>query len=167
MIAVFALALTFLFPIASFSAKAPLGVPVSGELNIIPKDNPNMMNEILNGQPVTMGQKGFIKVWPLTVLTLLTTAIAMVTIFLYKNRVLQMRVLAVGFLLGVINIFLVFLWAVDTYVDNATTPMACTEINLKYDIGTWGAIAAIVLMFLAQRSIKKDEAKVRASDRLR
>ena len=114
-----------------------------------------------------MSQKGFIKVWPLTVLSILTATIAMVTVFLYKNRVLQMRVLAVGFLLGVVEIFLIFFWAVDSYVDKVTVPMACEDIDLSYGIGTWSLIVAVVLMFLAQRAIKKDEEKVRAADRLR
>ena len=167
LVAACAMAMTLMFPIASFTGKAPLGVPVSGELNLIAKDNPNLMNEILEGQPVTMSQKGFIKVWPLTVLSILTTTIAMVTVFLYKNRVLQMRVLAVGFLLGVVEIFLIFFWAVDSYVDKVTVPMACEDIDLSYGIGTWSLIVAVVLMFLAQRAIKKDEEKVRAADRLR
>ena len=64
-----ALAMSFMFPIASFTAKAPLGIPVSGELNLIAKENPSLMNDILNGNAVTMGQKDYIKVWPMTVAT--------------------------------------------------------------------------------------------------
>ena len=116
LLAVCAMALCFMFPIASFTAKAPLGVPVSGELNLIAKENPSLMNDILNGEAVTMGQKGFIKVWPLTVLTILSGLIALLSMFLYKNRVTQMRVVAVAFLLGVIDIFLIFIWAVDAYI---------------------------------------------------
>jgi C4-dicarboxylate transporter len=45
--------------------------------------------------------------------------------------------------------------------------MACTEVHVTYGVATWAIIAAVVLMFLAQRFIKKDEEKVRAADRLR
>ena len=167
LIAIAALAMCFMYPVAAFTAKSPLGVKVSGELNLIPKDNPDMMAEILNGEPVTMNQKGFIKVWPLTTLTILAAAIALVGLFLYKKRVLQMRVVAVAFLLGVIDIFLIFIWAVDSFVEKVTAPMSCTDTNVHYGLGTWLPIAAVVFLFLAQRSIKKDEEKVRAADRLR
>lgn len=161
------MAMSFMFPLATFMAKAPLGVPVSGELNLIAKENPSLMNDILNGEAVTMGQKEYIKVWPLTVLTILSTVVALVAMFLFKNRVTQMRVVAVAFLLGVVDIFLIFIWAVDAYISKVTVPMACTDINVHYGIGTWCPIVAVVLMFLAQRAIKKDEEKVRAADRIR
>jgi hypothetical protein len=167
LLAAIALVFCFAFPIATFNAKAPLGVPVSGALHLIPKDNPEMMNEILNGQPVTMGQKGFIKTWPLMVLTLATIAIALVSIFFYKNRPTQMKVVAVGFLLTVVDIFLIFIWAVDKYIKAVTTPMACTDIHTHYAVGAFLPIVAAILFFLAQRSIKADEEKVRAADRLR
>ena len=167
LLAVCAMAMCFMFPIASFTAKAPLGVPVSGELNLIAKENPSLMNDILNGEAVTMGQKDYIKVWPLAVLTILSAFVALVSMFLFKNRVTQMRLVAVAFLLGVIDIFLIFIWAVDAYIDKVTVPMACTDVNVHYGLGTWCPIVAVVLLFLAHRAIKKDEEKVRAADRLR
>ena len=78
MLAACAMAACFLFPIASFQAKSSLGVQVSGELNLIPKQVPEMMTQILNNEPVTMGQKGFINTWPLVVLTVAVTLIALV-----------------------------------------------------------------------------------------
>ena len=45
--------------------------------------------------------------------------------------------------------------------------MACTDVQVTYGVSTWAMIAAAVLRLLAQRSIKKDEEKVRAADRLR
>lgn len=166
-LAVCALAMCFIFPIASFEGKAPLGVPVTGELNMIPKDVPETMSQILNGEPVEIGQRGFVKTWPLIALTIVSALIALVSIFLFKNRVLQMRVVAVGFLLGVVDLFLIFIWAVDAFVNQATRAMSCTDVHVTYGVSTWAIIAAVVLMFLAQRYIKKDEEKVRAADRLR
>ena len=167
LLAALLMAMCFMFPIASFKAVAPLGVPVTGDLTLVAKDVPETMSQILNGQPVVLGQRGFVKTWPLVVITIVVAAIALVSIFLFKNRILQMRVVAVGFLLSVLDVFLVFIWAVDSFVDKATTAMACTEVNVSYGVATWAMIAAAVLMLLAQRSIKKDEAKVRAADRLR
>ena len=161
------MAVCFMFPVASFKAVAPLGVPVSGSLTLVAKDVPETMSQILNGEPVVMGQRGYVKTWPLILVTVAVAAIALVSIFLYKKRVLQMRVVAVGFLLSVLNVFLVFIWAVDAFVDKATAAMACTDVQVTYGVSTWAMIAAAVLMLLAQRSIKKDEEKVRAADRRR
>ena len=152
LLAACAMALCFVFPIASFEAKAPLGMPVTGQFRMIPKE---------------IGQRGYVKTWPLVVLTIASGLIALGSIFMYKNRVRQMRVVAVGFLLGVVDLFLIFIWAVDSFVDQATQAMACTEVHVSYGVATWAIIAAVVLMFLAQRFIRKDEEKVRAADRLR
>ncbi len=40
-------------------------------------------------------------------------------------------------------------------------------MKTTYSVATWAAVAAVALLFLAQRAIKRDEAKVRAADRLR
>jgi hypothetical protein len=56
---------------------------------------------------------------------------------------------------------------VDAFVDKATRAMACTEVDVDYGIGTWCAVLAVIMLFLAERSIRKDEEKVRAADRLR
>ena len=169
LLAFLAMAACFIFPTATFTAVESWGIQVSGELNLIPKEvhEAQVLDQIQSGKPVTMGQRGFVKTWPLVVLTILTAVIALVSIFLFGNRVRQMRIVAVGFLLGVVDVFLIFIWAIDTYVSNATVPLQCTDVDVTYGVGTWCPIVAIVLMFLAQRAIKKDEAKVRAADRLR
>lgn len=159
-----------MFPTATFTAVDSRGVEVNGELNLIPKGEreTQTLAQIETGQSVMMGQRGYVKTWPLVVFTLLAAVIALVSIFLYGNRVRQMRVVAVGFLFGVVEVFLIFIWAIDAYVAGATEPpLQCTDVDVTYGVGTWCPIAAIVLMFLAQRAIKKDEAKVRAADRLR
>ncbi len=170
LLAFLALAACFMFPTATFTAVGSDGIEVNGELNLIPKESQETQTlaQIASGQPVTMGQRGYVKTWPLVVFTLLAAVIALVSIFLYGNRVRQMRIVAVGFLLGVVEVFLIFIWAIDAYVNSATAPpLQCTDVDVTYGVGTWCPIAAVVLMFLAQRAIKKDEAKVKAADRLR
>lgn len=166
-LAVCALAMSFMYPIASFNAMAPLGMPVKGELNMLAKAEPDTMSQIMNGEIVEIGQRSYVKTWPLAVLTIFSGVVALASIFFYKNRMLQVRVVAVAFLLGVIDLFLIFIWAVDAFVDQATQAMACTEVQTTYGVATWAIIAAVVLMFLAQRFIRKDEEKVRSADRLR
>ena len=170
LLAFLAMAACFMFPTATFTAVGAHGEEVSGELNLIPKADREAQYyaQIEAGQPeVAMGQRGYVKTWPLVVLTLLTAAVTLVSIFLFGNRVRQMRIVAVGFLLGVVDVFLIFIWAIDTYVTNASAPLQCEDPQVAYGVGTWCPIVAIVLMFLAQRAIKKDEVKVRAADRLR
>ncbi|MBQ0160687.1 MAG: DUF4293 domain-containing protein [Bacteroidales bacterium] len=167
LIAVAAMVLCFVFPTATFTAKAPLGIPVAGELNLIPKAQPDLLQQITSGNPIEINQRDFINTWPNLVLTLLVAAIAMVSIFLYKKRTTQMKVVAVDFLLCVLDIFLIFIWTVDSYVKKATETIHCTDIDTHYTLATWLPIVAVVFLFLAQRSIKSDEEKVRAADRLR
>ena len=167
LLAVCAMAMMFMFPLATFSGTNDRNVEVKAELNLIAKDSPQLMEEIRNGETVHMNQKEYIKVWPLVALTLASGLLALVSIFLYKKRVTQMRVVSVAFLLELVNIFLIFIWAVDVYIKKVSVPMACTDTKTTYGVGIWCAIIGLVMLFLAQRAIKKDEEKVRAADRLR
>lgn len=164
------MALCFLTPIAEYSFETGTNMQtVEGELNLIAKDNAEMMNQILNGDPVVVYSQavsGF-KTWPLTALAIAVGALALASIFLFKNRVMQMRVVAVGFLLNVVYVFLLFFWAVDAYADTMVQAMNGNEVQVRWLAGAYAPIVAIVLFILAHRGIKKDEAKVRAADRIR
>ena len=112
------MALCFMTPVAEYSMEiASMEQTVEAELNLFAKDAPDMMEQMfVPGATVTYSQKmsGF-QTWPLTVLAILVGVVALVSVFLYKNRVAQMRVVAVAFLLNVVYVFLVFFWAVDAY----------------------------------------------------
>ena len=159
----------FVFPIAKYQGQTSVGTTVSAELKLIPESNPQMLDQITSGGDVVVDQASFIKVWPLTVLAVVVGLIALVSIFLYRNRMLQMRLVAVGFLLNVVYVFLVFFWAVDKFdtVIRALPEFVQSDLAMTYSLGTWTPIVSVVLLFFAQRAIKSDEAKVRAADRLR
>lgn len=170
LLAACAMAMCFMFPIASFQAVAPsLGDrPVSGELNLVAKDVPDTQMQILNGDPIVVGQKGYgVTVWPLLALTILIEVVAVGSIFMFRKRPQQMRVVSGAFLLCLVDIFLIFIWIVDEFVSKTTAPLQCSDIHTTYGLGTWMLVVALVFLFLAQRSIKQDEEKVRAADRLR
>lgn len=168
LLAACAMALCFMFPTATINTTVEsLNVQASGELNLVAHAVPEMNEQILSGQDIVLGQNMFIKTWPMMVLALLIIAISLVAMFLFKNRKVQVRVVSVGFLLSVVYVFLVFLWMVDKWADAALMSIQCGSAAAHYAIGTYAPIAAIVLLFLAQRAIKKDEEKVRAADRLR
>ena len=162
--------LCFMVPVAQYQLDVPsTGQKVEAELNLLGKDNPEMLNQIANLDPVVVySQKasGF-QTWPLMVVAGVTALLALVCIFLYKNRVRQMRMVAVGFLLNVAYVFLLFFWAVDAYGKTVVQAMQGSDLQVTWYVGAYAPIVSLVLLVLAHRGIKKDDAKVRAADRLR
>lgn len=164
------MALCFMFPVAKYHVDLPATAQhVEAELNLVAQDAPDMMNQILAQAPVVQfSQKtsGF-HTWLLVVLVVLTGCVALASIFLYRNRVVQLRVVAVGFLLNVVYVFVLFFWAVDAYGKVVQQMMGGSEMQVVWFVGAYAPIVSIVFFILAHRGIKKDEAKVRAADRLR
>ena len=78
-----------------------------------------------------------------------------------------MRLVAVGFLLNVVYVFLVFFWAVDAYGKIVEQAMMATDMDITWYVAAYAPIASIVFFVLAHRGIKKDESMVRAADRIR
>lgn len=167
LLAACAMALCFIFPTASIEGTTTMGTQLTGELSVIPHDVPDMYEQIMQGQDVVVGQKQFINTWPFMVIGGLACLIAVVSMFLFTNRPRQVKIVSLGFLLSVVYVFLLLFWGIDTWADAARTSMDCKDASLSYGVGTWSPMVAIVLSILAQRAIKKDEAKVRAADRLR
>ncbi|MBQ7280694.1 MAG: DUF4293 domain-containing protein [Bacteroidales bacterium] len=168
--AVFAFCLAFFFPIARYAAPIEqTHQTVKSELNLIPKTVASDGIDMAQGlsEYVYPTEKGFIKTWPLVTLIVLCMAIAAISIALFSNRVLQMRIVACGFMLGVVYIFLVFIWAVDAYGKAFSSIIGAAEPAVTWSIGTWAPVAGTILMFLAQRAIRSDEMKVRSADHLR
>lgn len=93
----------------------------------------------------------------LLAVTIIIGLIAFVTIGLYKNRVLQLRLCVAGIVLEAILIFLYYQVVKSTYVagqgDYALTALIHSLI--------------VLFFFLAARAINKDEKLVKQSDRLR
>lgn len=89
--------------------------------------------------------------------------IALITIFLFRNRKRQVLLGNLNLLLIVAMIVLMFLAAEK----NSTTLVPGVTLPVRYKIGAWLSILLIVFTFLANRYIKKDEALVRSADRIR
>ena len=106
--------------------------------------------------------------WPMAVMTIASPVLALVTIFLFKRRLLQARfnVMNVILCLG----FYALLALYTAYVVKGYETIG--EISLAgadWYLSVWAAIPLvnIVLLMMATRRILKDEALVRAADRLR
>lgn len=164
------IAVGFFSPIAQFKLQNDnSGQVTNARLDLIGKDNPEMMNQIMNGEPIVEYSQQFsgFHTWPLIALSIAIIAVAILCIFLYKRRMLQARIVMFAFLLNLVYLFLVFFWAVDKYADTVAKSMGSTVTVVTWSLAAYAPIAALLLLFLAQRAIRKDEAKVRAADRLR
>lgn len=97
--------------------------------------------------------------WGMFVILLLSAIIAFATIFLFKNRILQIRMTVFNsiLLIGYYLTFVVFMLILQKRLD------------ASYHLA-WGIclpLICIILNYLAIRAIGKDEVLVKAADRLR
>lgn len=168
LLSVCAMVLCFMFPVATYSFE---GLSANMTLFPSPTEYTDTVDEFGNVSKVSVEGSEYFKgtpVWIAMVLALCVAVLSLVSIFMYKNRMNQVKVVSVSFLLNVVYLFLLFFWLVDAAAENQKilnvmpgTPTA------KYGVGTWSAAVSAVFLFLSQNAIKRDEAKVRAADRLR
>lgn len=91
---------------------------------------------------------------------LLGGALAIIAIFMYQKRMLQIRLSIFSFIAILLGMVLtVVLFIQDPVVDQTAQPGDRAGAYLPF--------AALVALLLAQRFIRKDEEKVRSMDRLR
>jgi len=99
--------------------------------------------------------------WPLLVISSAIPLLSLVNIFLYKHRILQARINTVNVFLclGYYAILAFYLWLLHYNFAE----------NFHYTLTLWASIPLIdlVLLMMATRRILKDEALVRAADRIR
>lgn len=106
--------------------------------------------------------------WALAVITVVIPALAFVNIFLYKHRLLQSRLNIVNVVLCIGYYAMLALYI--AYIVKGYEPLGDNTLaGAKWYLSVWAAIPLenIVLTLMATRRILKDEALVRAADRLR
>lgn len=96
----------------------------------------------------------------LLILTVIGAVVALVSIFLYRNRQLQMRL---GFLGIISSIFLALVAAWLVY----SNAQEMHDAVIEDQIGLYLPFAALIFFILSNRFIKKDEKTVQSMDRLR
>ena len=98
-------------------------------------------------------------VWGLLVTTILIPLLALIDIFLYRKRILQARlnIFTVMLCLGYYGVLAIYIW------------QAKLALEVDWHILPWASfpLVCFVLTLLATRRILKDEALVRAADRIR
>ena len=117
--------------------------------------------------------------WPLAVMSIAIPLLALVTIGMYKRRLLQVRlnimnvVLCLGYyaLLALYVAYIVKGYEPLGAVSSELSTVNCqlSTVNCEWYLTMWSAIPLVnvVLTMMATRRILKDEALVRAADRLR
>ncbi len=86
-------------------------------------------------------------------------ATALIAIFLFKNRPLQLRIGLLSLLLTLVGAGVAIFLFFQNQVTNATT--------VREGFGLGMPVFSSIFTLLAQRAIRKDERLVRSSDRLR
>jgi len=97
--------------------------------------------------------------WPLFALLIVSTAVSLCTIFLYKNRMLQSR-------LCLLVILLLVAWVA---VYGALTVMLAGDMSCQYRFSFAAVlpVVSLILVFMARRGVIADEKLVRSMDRIR
>ena len=98
------------------------------------------------------------------ILLMATSALSFITIFLYKNRRLQLKLLSVNMLVVLAAIFTIMIvYPRFIFSENADLKGAIVNYNYTFLICFVSALG----IFLAKKAITNDEALVRSADRLR
>ncbi len=99
----------------------------------------------------------------LAILCALTVSLSLFSILSFKKRQTQVKISQLNLLIQA-----AFLAAVFFIVDGTVADLtAFNEQVVDYQIGAYMAVIPLIFIFLAIKGIKKDEALVRAADRIR
>jgi hypothetical protein len=106
---------------------------------------------------ITSGEEIKYNGLPVMVFIGLITLIHLIVIFLYKKRIIQMRILGftIILLLGLTGVLFYFMYA------------GFDEVSVVFKIPMAFPLIAAILDYLAIRAIGKDEALIRSLDRIR
>lgn len=103
---------------------------------------------------------GTITTYPIAVIAILSATLSLIAIFMYKNRIRQIKVTSISLFLSIMfyAVFIMYWWfSKDVLVSQ--------ETSISY--GLVAPAIAVILNFLAVRAIKADEKLVRSADRIR
>ena len=147
-------------PVLSFTSTEDAGVQRFATLSAIPGLQEQALVEdadfVPNAdvQPLTLNGT-----WGLLVTTALIALLALVDIFLYNKRILQARlnIFLACLCVGYYGVLFMYIW------------FAKMNLGMDWHILPWAAVPLVcfVLTLMATRAILKDEALVRAADRIR
>jgi hypothetical protein len=98
----------------------------------------------------------------------LAALVPLITIFLFKNRTLQVRLLHIEFVFLVVGTILFFsMWPNFMEVIEPDYSLPAIPTSFQIPFSSLGLVVAIVFNWLAIRGVRRDEDMVRAADRIR
>ena len=106
------------------------------------------------------GEKMEVATWPLSVLFIAVAVLALLNIFFFKHRILQMRVAVFLILLNAGMVLMMFYY----------TFVAKSQLEGALVLHQWRFIIppiSMILLYLALRRIRRDELLVKSFDRIR
>ncbi|GAB4329200.1 MAG: DUF4293 domain-containing protein [Bacteroidales bacterium] len=103
---------------------------------------------------------GFLTVFPLVLLAAGIIVVTLVTIFSYKNRIRQLKLIR-------LIMFLAMLLIVAVFVLYPNLIMSRLDAEVEFESGAFMPVISLLFLFLANRYITRDEKLVRSVDRLR
>ncbi len=106
------------------------------------------------------GEKIFSTV-PMNIILWLGALLSFITIFLFKNRILQMRITTYTVII-LLGFYLLLI-----YYRFMALPKIEKIVYSKMEIASLFPVIGAILVYMANRAIKKDEEKVRSMDRFR
>lgn len=107
----------------------------------------------------TSDDTNYFLILPTMVIIILSTLITFISIFMYKKRILQIRLNVFNLILQICSIGLLFYFLIQ----------ASKELNADYSTNVLIVLPLVsaILTFLAIRAIARDEALIKSLDRLR
>jgi hypothetical protein len=88
----------------------------------------------------------------------LSVLLCLITIFLYRKRLLQIKLCITGIILQALIIAVIYM-----YVFRLSTVLN----SISYDFTVFFPFLSVILLYLAIRAIRKDEKLIRSVDRIR
>jgi len=121
--------------------------------------NADAIHYVLNYKGIFSGINYVQNVWALSALCVLIPIIALITILMYKKRILQIRLSIINSVLlaGYYGLLFIYLWQAGNVLN----------ADWYLNIVTAFPLINIILTFLAIRAIGKDEALIKSLNRLR
>ncbi len=110
-----------------------------------------------NAWGISGEQEAFKNGWSIALLLGISTVLHLITIFLFKKRILQVRLMVFAILISLGLLGLLFFFVHQSF-DGAT---------ISYKIPIVFPLVIVILDYLAIRSIGKDIALLRSTDRIR
>lgn len=140
--------------LAAISLVVSLCIPIGYYVN-----EEGIVMGVFKSLGVTTSDNTFISTWGLFALSLLSALIQVCTIFLFRNRILQIR-MSIFSMLVIVGYYIAFL---------VFTSVLKEKFDATFQLG-WSLclpLISIILTWLAFHAIRHDEELVKATDRLR